>query len=276
MESISGESSLLRSPRCLALAAGLVVLVALTSGCAEVPPVATSLPPGEVFRDCTVCPEMVVVPPGTFMMGSPDTAYDRTTIGSRNRLGFEKPVHRVTIDRPFAVGKYKVERNEFKAFINETGYVVAGSCMYWTGIRNYITGKNWSNAYKSATPRDPVVCVSWYDAKAYIAWLSEKTGAAYRLLSESEWEYVARNTQLFQISDMTGVAGEWLEDCWHETYDGAPDDGSPWDMAGHCSLRAVRGAIWYYGEDYLSSSTRSRYTSDLRNTDIGFRVARRF
>ena len=243
--------------------------------------------PGTSFRDCAECPEMVVIPSGSFMMGSTDTESDRTTRGSRHRLMREKPVHRVTLGQLFAIGKYKVERKEFAAFVAETGYHSAGSCDYWTG-RYYDTGKTWRDSYRPAgTTRNPVRCVSWYGAKAYVAWLSQKTGKEYRLPSESEWEYVRRGfvdtlregkpvSNRFQVFDMSGVAGEWIEDCWHETYSAAPRDGSAWSpkSAETCFRRVVRGAIWYYGKDFRRPTTRSRYKPGLMNVDIGFRVAR--
>lgn len=263
----------------------------LAAGCAQIPtevaPALTRFSPGEHFRDCPACPEMVVIPGGSFMMGSADMATDRTTVGSRYRLQREKPVHRVTINRPFAIGKYKIERQQFAAFVEDTGYDASGSCHYWTGSDYYETSKSWRDAYEPTSKHNPVVCVSWYDAKAYVAWLSKRTGREYRLPSESEWEYVAHgsadavldaksSSRLFEVLDMTGVAGEWLEDCWHPTYAEAPGDGHPWGPPGSelCSRRVVRGAIWYYGEEVRSPTTRSRYKPGQRNVDIGFRVAR--
>ena len=200
----------------------------------------------------------------------------------------EKPVHRVTIGQPFAIARYKVEREEFAAFVAETGYDLTGSCHYWTGSDYRDTGKSWRDADYAPTTRNPVVCVSWYDAKAYVAWLSQKTGKAYRLPSESEWEYVRRGSvdtlpngklasNRLHVFDMSGVAGEWIEDCWHASYDGAPRDGSAWapKSSETCYQRLVRGAIWYYlPEEFRSPSTRSRYKPGQRNVDIGFRVAR--
>lgn len=244
--------------------------------------------PGTSFRDCLECPEMVVIPSGSFMMGSTDTESDRTTLRSRHRLMREIPVHRVTLGQLFATGKYKVERKEFAAFVAETGYHRAGSCYFGTERDDYVIDKTWRDSYfPSGTTRNPVLCVSWYGAKAYVAWLSQKTGKEYRLPSESEWEYVRRGSvdtlregipvsNRFQVFDMSGVAGEWIEDCWHETYDAAPRDGSAWSpkSAETCIRRVVRGATWYYGEDFRRPTTRSRYKPGLMNVGIGFRVAR--
>ena len=133
---------------------------------AEVESLLRKWPVGKKFRDCDACPEMVVVPEGSFMMGSPAS--------EKGRDGDEGPVHRVTFEQPFAVGKYEVTFAEWDAC------VAGGGC---NGYRPNDIG--WGRG------RRPVIEVSWDDAQAYVRWLSEKTGEAYRLLSEAEWEYVA-------------------------------------------------------------------------------------
>jgi len=139
--------------------------------------------PGDTFKDCRECPEMVVIPAGSFRMG------DLSGDGRDN----EKPVHQVTISKPFAVGKYEVTRGEFAAFIRESGHNADGSCYVLTGSTwKADSSKNWRNPGFKQTDRDPVVCVSWKDAKAYARWLGRDAGVRYRLLSEAEWEYVAR------------------------------------------------------------------------------------
>ena len=150
----------------------------------------TQMPAGTTFRDCEDCPEMVVVPAGSFEMGS---SYQ----DGFHRLESEKPVHQVTIAAPFAVGKYEVTRGEFSRFVSETGYSTGNSCrtreevgeIHGWQLRH---GRDWRSPGFRQTDRHPVVCVNWNDAKAYIAWLSRKTGEEYALLSESEWEYAAR------------------------------------------------------------------------------------
>ena len=121
--------------------------------------------PGETFQDCSDCPELVVVPPGQFLMGSPeDEPY---------RYDNEGPRHEVAIPRTFALGKYEVTREEFAAFVRSTGL-------------------DWPAPDYSQTDRDPAVNVSWNWAKQYVEWLSEQTGHAYRLPTEAEWEYALR------------------------------------------------------------------------------------
>ena len=146
-------------------------------------------PVGKEFRDCEGCPKLVVVPAGSFMMGSKKGDDD------------EKPVHRVTIKRPVAVGVYEVTRGEFGRFVEETGYSTGDKCKTYEsegffGDSEWKTrsGRGWKNPgfEHEQGETEPVVCVSWDDAQAYVRWLSDQTGEGYRLLSEAEWEYVAR------------------------------------------------------------------------------------
>ena len=250
--------------------------------------------PGRVFRDCPDCPEMVVVPAGSFMMGSPSHEVGRSN--------YEGPRHRVTIAKPFAAGKYEVTFAEWDAC------VAAGGC---GGHRPGDGG--WGRG------RRPVVNVNWADAKAYVRWLSVKTGKPYRLLSEAEWEYAARGgtttpfhfgstistsqanydgnytygggvkgvyrrrtvavgtfpTNGFGLYDLHGNVWEWVEDCWSGNYLGAPADGSAWE-SGDCSRRVLRGGSWDSLPRYLRSACRDRYRigSGYRSIFIGFRVAR--
>jgi len=136
------------------------------------------------FRDCPNCPEMVVVPSGSFMMGSPNSeaAGDAT----------ERPSHKVTIHR-FAIGKYDVTRAEYAAFVRATRRSTQRGCWY-TGRPGPSpdSAGSWSSLGFAQTPRDPVVCITWRDAHDYLAWLSKRTGQKYRLPTEAEWEYAAR------------------------------------------------------------------------------------
>ena len=128
---------------------------------------------------------MVVVPAGSFRMGSPS--------GEAGRNDDEGPAHRVEISKPFAIGRFEVTRGEYARFVSETGDSPGTTC--WTyegGEWEERTGRNWRSPGFAQADSHPAVCVNWKDARSYVAWLSRKTGEAYRLLSESEWEYAAR------------------------------------------------------------------------------------
>lgn len=144
--------------------------------------------PGDSFHDCAAdCPEMVMIPPGSFLMGSPPGD------AHQGAQGEEQPQHRVTISYPFAVGKYEVTRDQYAAFARDTRLADPDGCNVHEPPRwPTIMGLNWHNTGFPQTGRDPVVCVSWLEAQAYTKWLSHKTGRKYRLLSEAEWEYADR------------------------------------------------------------------------------------
>ncbi len=239
--------------------------------------------PGAIFRDCDQCPEMVVVPAGRFGMG--DLAGDG--------YNDERPVHDVTIATPFAVGKYEV------TFAEWDSCVVAGGCTHNPD------DKGWGRGSR------PVINVSWDDAQEYARWLAGETGKNYRLLSEAEWEYVARagsttkypwgnwigtnkancsgcgsrwdakstapvgsfEANAFGVFNTAGNVCEWVEDCWNENYSGAPSDGSVWTR-GACEMRVVRGGAWNYFRRTLRSANRIWNGSGNRYDNFGFRVAR--
>jgi formylglycine-generating enzyme required for sulfatase activity len=137
------------------------------------------------FRECAACPEMVVVPEGEYMMGSSED--------ERERYSNEGPQHRVKIVRRFAVAKLKVTRDEFETFVNETSYSAGERCFTMEdGKAEERSERSFRNPGFDQDGKHPVVCINWDDANAYVTWLSKKTGKLYRLLSESEWEYVAR------------------------------------------------------------------------------------
>lgn len=158
--------------------------------------------PGTVFRDrlkngsdCSFCPEMVVVPAGSFTMGSPEAERKWAVEQSAEQewVDREKPQHLVKIEQPFAVGKHEVTRDQFAAFVQATGHDMSGGCWENTGSEWKENAANsWRSPGFEQADRDPAVCVSWDDAKAYVVWLSETTGHRYRLPSEAEWEYAAR------------------------------------------------------------------------------------
>ena len=249
---------------------------------------------GKTFRDCTGCPEMVVVPAGTFNMGS--------NASEESRGDDEGPVHQVTISVPFAVSKYEVTFSEWDACI------AAGGC---GGYRPDDEG--WGRGNR------PVINVSWEDANEFVRWLSSETSKKYRLLSESEWEYVARAgttgpfhfgstistdqanydgdytygngregvyrgktvqvgsfpSNRFGLHDMHGNVWEWVEDCSHSDYRGAPTDDSAWTSGGDCDKRVLRGGSWFNGPGVLRAAFRFWYVAGFRDSSgFGFRVAR--
>ena len=249
---------------------------------------------GRRFRDCVECPEMVVVPSGSFTMGSPNN--------EEGRYDREGPRHRVNIGYPLAVGVYEVTFSEWEACVAD------GGC---GGYRPSDGG--WGRGNR------PVINVSWKDAQSYVRWLSARTDHRYGLLSESEWEYVARagtttpfhfgsTISTFQanydgdytygsgrtgvdrgktvpvgsfsangwgVHDMHGNVWEWVEDCRNDSYEGAPADGSAWE-SGDCDVRVLRGGSWYFEPWYLRSAARYGITTEVRNNHLGFRVIRRF
>jgi formylglycine-generating enzyme required for sulfatase activity len=144
-----------------------------------------ALKPHDTFKECDKCPEMVVVPAGSFTMGSP---------GSEPGRGVdESPQHQVTIARPFAVGKFDITVDQYTAFVAQGGYDTGSSCLtFEDGKPEERPGRSWRNPGFSQEGSHPAVCLGWNDAEAYVAWLSRQTGKTYRLLTEAEWEYAAR------------------------------------------------------------------------------------
>jgi formylglycine-generating enzyme required for sulfatase activity len=269
---------------------------ALTEG-AKIAPASSASPaapvPLQVFRDIDApwCPEMVVIPAGRFVMGSAPS--------EEGRLDHERPQHFVTIAESFALGRYSVTFDEHDEFAATTGQEPAGD-------------EGWGRG------RRPVINVSWGDAQAYVAWLSKRTGATYRLPSEAEWEYACRagtttpfhfgptistdeanydgnNTygagrkgadreqtlpvgsfpaNDFGLHDMHGNVWEWCADVWHESYDGAPLDGSAWLEGGDQGRRVLRGGSWNSNPRFLRSATRNWFEPVNCVNRVGFRVAR--
>jgi len=176
-------------------------------------PTASFAPAGQVFRDCPDCPEMIVIPAGKFAMGSTDADSARDLaavtgkfIGAARRIASdafatEHPQHVVTIGHPFALGKELVTRGEFGRFVSETGYSADGACLL-SGEDGFQTppGSGWQNPGFVQADRDPVVCVNWKDAQAYVSWLNGKLqnqesanmAGSYVLPTEAQWEYAAR------------------------------------------------------------------------------------
>lgn len=139
---------------------------------------------GKFFKDCAECPEMVAIPAGSYAMGSP--------AGEAGRYDNEGPVHTVNVSG-FSLGRDEVTRRQYAAFVSATGHAGGGDCYVFVGGQwKKNVGGNWQSPGFAQDDRHPAACISWNDAKAYVAWLSRKTGKPYRLPSEAEWEYAAR------------------------------------------------------------------------------------
>ena len=246
-------------------------------------PTATTAVAGSLFREALrsggAGPAMAVIPAGRFRMGclSNDDAC----------VDVEKPVRDVVIAVPFALSVYEVTAGEYDRFARP------------------------HREHDPDSAQQPAVNVSWHDARRYAAWLTEQTGAQYRLPSEAEWEYAARagtttkyhwgdgvgrnrancdgcrsrwddmrtapvgsfEPNRFRLHDMHGNAFEWVEDCWNESYAGAPSDGSSW-LQGNCGARVLRGGTWSYDPKYMRAASRDKDSTGSRNRKVGFRVAR--
>jgi formylglycine-generating enzyme required for sulfatase activity len=246
-----------------------------------------ALMPISSFTECVRdCPQMIVVPAGSFMMGSPPT--------ETNHQAAEEPKHSVTLAKPFAVSIYEITFADWDA------------CATYGDCDPRINDSGWGRG------QQPVMNVTWNDAKRYVRWLSTMTGEPYRLLSEAEYEYAARGgnqtvypwgnamgadkancngcgsrwdsvqtapvgsfaANLFGLYDMVGNINEWVEDCLHANYQGAPADGSAWIEGGTCSLRMGRGGNFGSLPIGLRSATRYRDPPEFRGSGLGFRVAR--
>jgi len=244
-----------------------------------------ALKPLASFHECAKdCPEMIVIPAGGFTMGSPAT--------EQGRYDNEGPQHEVTIAKSFAVSKFDVTFADWDACVS------VGGCPQ-------VTDSGWGRDTR------PVINVSWDDAQTYVAWLSKMTGQPYRLLTEAEWEYAARAgtttpyywgdeigkgnadcngcgsqwdakqtspvgsfaANQFGLYDMAGNVFQWVQDCYHPDYNGAPTNGSAW-TSGDCSNRVVHGGSWYTVPRNLRTALRSWDITDYRNNDLGFRVGR--
>lgn len=274
-------------------------------------PETSALKDGAAFRDCAPCPEMVVVPGGSFLMGSPPQ--------EKERFADEGPQRRVHVKR-FAAGRFEIKVGEFAQFFRASNYRTdadrAGGCSSWNGLgyerRWYL---NWVDPLYKQTEEHPVSCVSWSDAQAYLAWLNEQVKAAgvsatYRLLSEAEWEYAARagsdgrwsfgddeqalgayawyrdnsahashpvgqkKPNAFGLFDMHGNVWEWVEDLAHVGYEGAPTDGSVWVHPFPYDRRVMRGGSWKNTPRDTRCATYDWFAPDFRFNYAGFRVAR--
>jgi formylglycine-generating enzyme required for sulfatase activity len=263
-----------------------------------------SLRPFANFRECVGnCPEMIVIPPGSFVMGSTQAEQSRFDAVPKRKdandtqnyeaggLSNEGPQHKVVIAKPFAVSKFDVTFAEWDA------------CFSVGGCRQ----KNDSGMGRGTKP---AINVSWDDAQQYVAWLSKMTGRSYRLLTEAEWEYAVRagtatayywgdeigkgnancmgcgsedNKQTsavgsfpanpFGLYDMAGNVWQWVQDCYSRNYDKAPTDGSA-STGQDCTYRVARGGSWNLGPEFVRSAVRFRYAANYQALNRGFRVAR--
>ena len=251
------------------------------------------LKPGDTFKDCDVCPEMVVIPAGAFDMGS--TAAERRWALDQGvdaeRYALEGPSHRVEIPTPLAVGRFEVTREQFAAFAYGTGFD-AGPCSVNAGPGPE-SGKDWRNPGFAQTGRHPVTCVNWGDAQAYLSWLSRKTGQTYRLPSESEWEYAARGgTRTMRYwgddwsnSDACGFANvadmtaqqeydlQWFYACDDGEAETSPVGSYPANAFG---VHDALGNVWEWTEDCWNASYTGAPAdgSAWTSGDCGSRVAR--
>ncbi|MEK0429552.1 MAG: hypothetical protein RL001_2079 [Pseudomonadota bacterium] len=225
------------------------------------------------FKDCPDCPDMVALPAGRFTMGVP----------GKNAEHNAQPAHAVSV-KAFAIGKFEVTQDEWFAIMGTRPAQFKGG-------------------------RHPVEQVTWKLAREFTRKLSEKTGKKYRLPTEAEWEYAARGgtdgefyfgqgaitdhawfddnsdetthtvgqkkPNAHGLHDLYGNVWEWTEDCWNESYVGAPEDGSAW-TSGDCAQRVVRGGTWYSKPTSIGSSIRAKFSSEIRYSSRGggFRVVR--
>lgn len=239
---------------------------------------------GDAFRDCDACPEMVVIPGGAFLMGSPEN--------EPGRQENEGPQRRVEI-AAFALGKFEVTFDAWDAC------AAAGAC------RDIQRGGGWTDGDQGwGRGARPAVTVSWNDAQDYVSWLNRQvSGAPYRLPSDAEWEYAARAgtttsyswgkgydtaqaadgartepvgsyaPNLFGLHDVHGNVREWMQDCWNDALIGAPPDGAVW-TSGDCTRAVVRSGSWFDAPQHLRSAARNGTPRGFRSYAVGFRVAR--
>ena len=262
---------------------------------------------GQTALEQELAGEMVSIPGGTFRMG------DLGGAGWDN----EQPVHSVTVPT-FNLGRHEVTVGRFRAFVEATGYRTDAEknadghagCFseQWEGNWDWVPNRSWRDPGYPVAEDQPVTCVSWNDARAFVDWLNETSGGNFRLPSEAEWEYAARAGTTTEYSwgndigsnrancadcgdswdyaapvgsfpanpwglhDMHGNVWEWTEDCVNHNYKGAPTDGSAW-TSGTCACREIRGGAWDTHAGNLRSTGRHWGDRADRGINVGFRLA---
>lgn len=252
---------------------------------------------------------MVDIPAGSYLMGA--CKQDAALVEENKKRAFlgqaplsgsclnpdpdassnEFPLHRVSVKK-FQMSKTEVTLGQFKKFVVATG-------------RRELIDEDFIKENRFGD-NAPVVRVSWNDAQDFVRWLNSIDGGGYRLPSESEWEYACRageqhrycggnnvdevawhhrnssysthpvaqkRPNMFGLFDMSGNASEWVQDCWHDSYKGAPSDEAAW-VDGGCKYRVLRGGAWGNGVGYPRTTLRDKGPADFRHVDFGFRIAR--
>lgn len=228
---------------------------------------------GAIFHDCPNCPEMVVVPAGTYLMGSSAADTDRDMVASgytslvKGYLDEEHPQHEVRIGHAFGLSRYLVTRGNYAAFVRATGYTSTAGCVFYRRYSRvsyaYHGDGNWQNPGFPQTEQDPVVCVSWWDAQAYTEWLNANlrgsmagnAGGLYRLPSEAEWEYAARAGQ---------QTARWWGDDIGTNNANCRECGSRWDDKGTAPVGSF-GPNQFGLYDVLGNA--GEWTQDCWQTD---------
>lgn len=252
---------------------------------------------------------LMAIPPGNFSMGAASDELDPFKVPERY-YGREAPRRTISIDEPFAVSVSTVTRAQFARFVENTGHTPAHWCEVWrNGEAVFDDTLNWQDPGFPQAPDHPVVAISWLDAKAYLAWLSEKNGKTYRLLSDAEFEYAMRagssstwfwgddeslmpdyvvNNQIsqafpytapvgslkpnaFGLYDMLGNVWEWVEDAFEEKR--VTNTQGAAAIPG-TELKVIRGSGWKSPRFDIRCSARQRDYDWHNDQDIGFRVAR--
>jgi formylglycine-generating enzyme required for sulfatase activity len=310
----------------VALGLGIALLPGRVLAAQEEPPPA--LPAG-ALQDCGDCPPLVTATPGQLALGTPP--------GVAETGDGETPPVLIDVAQPIYIGRTEVTVGQFRRFVEATGHDATGGCRVRVGGQwGLDPTRDWRDPGFGAPPRDddPVVCVNWDDAQAYVAWLRRSSGLRYRLPSEAEWEYAARGgtpfprywsaqdsderslvsqacdhangydiaavaalrlpqpnarcsdghvfvapvaqfkPNAFGLHDALGNVREWTEDCYTASNHNRPTDVRAWVWQGGCEARVVRGGSFASRPRQVRAAARDSAIRGLRQSDLGFRVAR--